>query len=72
MELQETYKDLLPPPPRIVDPANPANNLYESGIRKRKVIPKEENDWTPFAKEVANLNIGPDIMKEHEEYVKQK
>ena len=69
MELQETYKDLLSPCPRIIDPENPANNLYDSGVRSSK---KEENNWTPFARNVAHLNIGPDIMKKHEEYVKQK
>ena len=27
------YYDLLPPLPRIIDPANPANNVWESGFR---------------------------------------
>ena len=27
------YSDLLPARPRIIDPANPANNVWESGIR---------------------------------------
>ena len=27
------YRDLLPSPPRIIDPANPANNVWESGVR---------------------------------------
>ena len=26
------YKDLLPSRPRVVDPANPANNVWESGF----------------------------------------
>ena len=69
MELQRAYKDLLLPCPRIIDPQNPANNLYISGVRRSK---KEENNWTPFAQKVADLNIGPDIMKEHEKYVKGK
>ena len=26
------YKDLLPSCPRVIDPANPANNVWESGF----------------------------------------
>ena len=26
------YSDLLPPIPRIIDPANPANNVWETGF----------------------------------------
>ena len=26
------YKDLLPSRPRVIDPANPANNVWESGF----------------------------------------
>ena len=26
------YPDLLPSRPRLIDPANPANNVWESGI----------------------------------------
>ena len=26
------YSDLLPARPRVIDPANPANNVWESGI----------------------------------------
>ena len=27
------YSDLIPARPRVIDPANPANNVWESGIR---------------------------------------
>ena len=67
MQLQETYKDLLPSCPRIIDPANPANNLYLSGIKGKK-----GDKWTPFATNIAHLNIYPSILKEHEKYIKQK
>ena len=26
------YSDLLPPIPRVIDPANPTNNVWRSGI----------------------------------------
>ena len=57
-EVCETYKDLLPDCPRIIDPVNPGNNLYLSGIKKSK----EENRWTPFARNIAQLNLNPDVM----------
>lgn len=59
MGLQRKYKDLLPSQPRIIDPANPANNLYLSGVKKSD----EPKRWTPFATNVAHLNIGRDVMK---------
>ena len=29
---RSNYKDLLPSRPRVVDPADPANNVWESGF----------------------------------------
>lgn len=66
MQLQTNYSDLLPPCPRIIDPGNPANNLYLSGIKGK------ENKWTLFARNIAHLNIGRSIMKQHKAYFKQK
>ena len=74
MELQRKYKDLLPPLPRIIDPANPANNLYHSAVKKSQ--PKSDGSkvkrWTRFATNVAHLNIGRDIMKIHRDYIERK
>lgn len=54
MELREKYKSLLPPPPRIIDPVNPSNNLYISGIRRSK---KGENGWCDFGRKVDELDL---------------
>lgn len=50
--LLERYADMLPPTPRIVDPVNPANNVYLSGVGPD---PYEvgDNDWGTFKKKVA-------------------
>ena len=36
------YSDLLPSRPRLIDPANPANNVWETGIRgpSRELVSK--------------------------------
>ena len=68
MELQEKYKDLLPLCPRIIDPANPGNNLYLSGVKGST----EAKRWSPFARNIEHLNIYPNIMEKHKEYIKQK
>lgn len=60
--LQITHQDLLPDIPRIIDPVNPANNLYLSGITRCK---KEENKWGPFKRKVDSLNLTPDILWQH-------
>ena len=60
--LQRTYRELLPQCPRIIDPANPANNLYLSGIQRSEAGP---NKWTPLADKIASLDLSPDIMQKH-------
>jgi len=58
------YPNLLPARPRIVDPANPANNLYETGIIKR-YSPNEracdyelgDGDWTEFKRNIGTLDL---------------
>ena len=43
---RQTYPNLLPSRPRIVDPANPANNVWVSGLRRFK--PNEKiSDYEP-------------------------
>ena len=57
------YAGLLPARPRIVDPANPTNNLYETGIssysknqRARDYEPGD-GDWTLFKMYIGTLDL---------------
>ena len=59
-QLQDMYSDLLPDPPRIIDPINPANNLYLSGVFRCE---KERNKWEPFMRKVDYLDLSPGIIK---------
>ena len=60
---KSTYPDLFPPHrPRIVDPANPANNLYETGIsgqtnRKCRDYGDGGGDWWKFVHYVDTLDL---------------
>lgn len=60
--LLETYKELLPACPRIIDPANPANNLYLSGVHRSE----RANKWTPLADKINSLNLSSTIMQQHQ------
>ena len=55
------YSDLLPKPPRIIDPVNPSNNVFLSGVTRNK-----GNDrWEIFAQKVDSVDLSrgdkPDI-----------
>ena len=61
--LIKDYDDLLPDLPRIVDPANPTNNLYMTGIssyrpndRARDYEPGD-GDWTLFKRYIDTLDL---------------
>lgn len=60
--LQDMYSDLLPDTPRIIDPINPANNLYLSGVFRCE---KERNKWGPFMRKVDDLDLTPKILRQH-------
>lgn len=57
------YPNLLPARPRIIDPANPANNLYITGISSYR--PNEracdygpgDGNWTVFKREIGTLDL---------------
>ena len=51
------YSDLLPPKPRIVDPVNPANNVFLSGIGGKKRL--NQNKWGIFAAKIDSLMLEP-------------
>lgn len=66
-----TYPTLFPrDKPRIVDPANPSNNLYRSGIahsdknKKARDYGEGSGDWSTFARFVDTL----DLTKTVDEY----
>ena len=63
---KSSYPDLFPRCPRIVDPANPTNNLYETGIsgrynRKRQDYGDSDGDsdgdWRKFVCHVDTLDL---------------
>ena len=60
--LQSIYAELLPDCPHIIDPTNPANNLYLSGIQRGE---PGKNKWTLLAEKIASLDLSSDIMEQH-------
>ena len=67
LKLQKEYEDLIPNSPRIIDPVNPANNLYLSGIKGGD----RRNKWAAFKANVVGLNIGLEIMEKHKALCKK-
>ena len=49
----ERYADMLPSLPRIIDPVNPANNVYLSGVGPDP-YQVGDNDWGTFKSKVAD------------------
>jgi len=56
MPVEPPYDDLLPDPPRIIDPANPANNVYLSGIG-RSEYGAGDGRWSVLAGKIGTLNL---------------
>ena len=54
-EIRETYSDLLPEPPCIIDPVNPSNNVYLSGVNRDEHNP--DHRWATFAQEIDSLDL---------------
>ena len=54
--VEPLYHDLLPDPPRIIDPANPANNVYLSGIGRSEYGPGDGR-WSVLAQKIGTLNL---------------
>lgn len=48
---------LLPPCPRIVDPGNPANNLFLSGVGNVPYGGRGVGDWGPFRDKISSFDI---------------
>ncbi len=53
-DLMRTYEDLLPKEPRIIDPVNPSNNVYLSGIGG---VAKGDGKWDVFAAKIDSLKL---------------
>ena len=51
------HKQNLASPPRIIDPANPANNLYSSAIGKPREKDDPEEDWKILASRIYSLDL---------------
>ena len=56
-DILKNYSHLLPPMPRIVDPVNPANNLFKTGVRPIKR--HHQNKWDIFAAKIDSLVLEP-------------
>ncbi len=58
-DLTQTFEDLLPDKPRIIDPVNPCNNLYLSGVGPviTSAERRERNKWGIFARNVDTIDL---------------
>ena len=58
------YRSVVPSSvPRIIDPANPSNNLYDTGIgyycanEKSCDFEQGDGDWTAFKKKIHTVDL---------------
>ena len=68
------YPTLFPPnTPRLVDPANPANNVYRSGIGSYPPNDRShdydlgDGDWSEFARKIDNFNFEKTVAEIQDE-----
>ena len=52
-----TTSDLLPQCPRIVDPVNPANNVYLSGVGKNYDAVDDQEKWRMLREKISKIDI---------------
>ncbi|KAL5477772.1 hypothetical protein EMCRGX_G024614 [Ephydatia muelleri] len=58
-----SYRDMIPSPPRIIDPANPSNNLYYTGIgryypnSKASDYEEGDGDWTLLVRYIDSIDL---------------
>lgn len=52
-----------PPQPRVIDPANVCNNLYETGFGKQGKRDEPKDYWNVFAGKIEGLDLS--IPLEH-------
>ena len=53
-----------PKPPRLLDPANPANNLFDTGFTITRTGDRshEEGDWTEIKRKIETIDLTVDII----------
>jgi len=59
--LEHKFPDLLPPVPRIVDPVNPTNNIYLTGIAATDDTREHRLRWKCFADSIASIDLRKDV-----------
>ncbi len=57
--VRRDYAHLLPAPWWLIDPANPANNVYVSGMSGKR----KDRGWQNFAENVDNIDLTTDVQK---------
>ena len=62
------YPSLVPPhPPRVLDPANPSNNLYVTGVASYKPYQQcgeytvGEGDWSSLSRLIDSLDFSKPV-----------
>ena len=58
--IREKYSHLLPAPWWLIDPANPANNVYISGMSGWR----KDKGWQEFATKVDNIDLTIDVQQQ--------
>ena len=57
LDTKFTFTVAAPPPPRVIDPANICNNLYETGFGKQGRRDEPEDYWDVFAERIDTLDL---------------
>ena len=55
-DIVSEFEYLLPPRPRIIDPANPSNNVYKSGIGPN-LYGVGDGKWGTLQKEISDIDL---------------
>ncbi len=58
--IRKKYSHLLPAPWWLIDPANPANNVYISGMSGQR----KDKGWQEFARKVNSIDLTKDVQQQ--------
>lgn len=70
-----SYRDMIPSPPRIIDPANPSNNLYYTGIgqyypnSKASDYEEGDGDWTLLVRYIDSIDLTKSVEELQKEWL---